>query len=152
MKTRIILVLLLLCFTKRLFAQQPTSTFPATDLLPSVTLPPDVARVLRDYERAWQARDADALVALFTPDGFVMQPNRPAIRGHANIKLAYSRSAGSSLSLRALSFEQSGTVGYIIGAYRGSVAGPDIGKFILTLRKGADGRWLITADMDNSTK
>ena len=31
-----------------------------------ITLPPELDRVLRDYERAWQARDAAGLAALFT--------------------------------------------------------------------------------------
>ena len=39
------------------------------------------ARVLRDYERAWRASDVDGLIALFTSDGVVMQPGRPAARG-----------------------------------------------------------------------
>ena len=39
---------------------------------PSVTLPPPLARVLRDYESAWQKKDAKALAALFAEDGFVL--------------------------------------------------------------------------------
>jgi hypothetical protein len=39
---------------------------PAAPPLPSVTLPPELDRVLRDYEREWQARSAPALAALFT--------------------------------------------------------------------------------------
>jgi hypothetical protein len=39
---------------------------------PSITLPPELDRVLRDYERGWQARDAQALAGLFVPDGFVL--------------------------------------------------------------------------------
>ncbi|WP_460970483.1 YybH family protein [Spirosoma migulaei] len=148
----ICVILCLFCLAMKSMAQQPKTAFPPTDALPSVTLPPDVDRVLRDYEREWQANNTEKLVSLFTPDGFVMQPNRPAIQGHKNLQLAYSRSAGSPLSLRALSFAQSGSVGYIIGAYRATATGTDIGKFILALRKGADGRWLIAADMDNSVK
>ncbi|MVM37616.1 DUF4440 domain-containing protein [Spirosoma sp. HMF3257] len=148
----IFIILCLLCLGAKSLAQQPRTTFPPTESLPSVTLPPDIDLVLRNYEREWQANNTEKLVSLFTPDGFVMQPNRPAIQGHKNLKLAYSRSAGSALFLRALSFAQSGSVGYIIGAYRATSTGPDSGKFILALKKGADGRWLIAADMDNSVK
>mgnify|MGYP006148377467 CR=1 FL=1 len=35
--------------------------------LPSVTLPPELDRVLRDYERNWAAGDEAALAALFDP-------------------------------------------------------------------------------------
>ncbi|GAB2592806.1 YybH family protein [Spirosoma areae] len=147
-----VVILLLFCPIAYLFAQQPDSSFPPTDSLPSVKLPPELDRVLRDYERDWQASHIEALVSLFVPDGFVLQPRRPAIRGHANLKAAYRHSAGSPLFLRALSFAQEGSVGYIIGAYRSAATGSDIGKFILALRKGTDKRWLIAADMDNSVR
>ncbi|HSL22421.1 MAG TPA: nuclear transport factor 2 family protein [Vicinamibacterales bacterium] len=39
---------------------------------------------------------------------------------------------------------------YIIGGYAGERGKPDAGKFTLTLRKGANGRWLIVSDMDSS--
>ncbi len=35
----------------------------AAEALPSVALPPGLERVLRDYERAWQARDGQWLIA-----------------------------------------------------------------------------------------
>ena len=43
----------------------------------SVTLPPELDRVLRDYENAWQAKDAGALARLFTEDGFVLSNGKP---------------------------------------------------------------------------
>jgi ketosteroid isomerase-like protein len=35
---------------------------------------------------------------------------------------------------------------------RQAVPRVDVGKFTLTLRKGADGRWLIVSDMDNGNR
>ena len=122
-----------------------------TAALPSVTLPSALDRVLRDYEHAWRARDAAALAALFTPDGFVMRPNFPPVRGRAAIERAYAGSGGP-LTLRALAFAVDDTVAYIIGAYAGTDPSRDAGKFILPLRRGADGRWLIAADIDNPTR
>jgi hypothetical protein len=43
--------------------------------LPSVTLPPELDRVLRDYEKAWQARDAAGLAALFAEDNSNRRPS-----------------------------------------------------------------------------
>jgi hypothetical protein len=40
--------------------------------LPSVTLPPELDRVLRDYETAWTAKDAARLAKLFAEDGYVL--------------------------------------------------------------------------------
>ena len=60
--------------------------------------------------------------------------------------------AGGDLRLRALAFATSDDVGYIIGAYRYGDAAEDMGKFVLALRRGADGKWLIAGDIDNSNR
>lgn len=127
-------------------AQQTEET--EADTLPSVTLPPELERVLRDYERAWRNHDADALAALFTADGFVLRSGHPPVRGRSAIKEAY-RDSGGRLHLRALAFEQSESVAYIVGGYTSTPKWPDAGKFVLTLRRGPEGQWLIAADMDN---
>ncbi|HEU4521706.1 MAG TPA: SgcJ/EcaC family oxidoreductase [Thermoanaerobaculia bacterium] len=116
--------------------------------LPSVELPAAVDRVLRDYERAWQAHDAEALASLFAEDGFVLANGKPPVRGRAAIREAYAKSGGA-LSLRALAWSASGDTGYIIGAFRTAADAPDMGKFILALHRDASGRWLIAADIDN---
>ena len=119
--------------------------------LPSVTLPPELDRVLRDYERAWTARDAAGLAALFAEDGFVLANARPPVRGHDAIRQAYA-SAGGPLALRALAHATQGDVGWIVGAFAREKGAEDMGKFVLVLRRGADGRWLIAADMDNANR
>ncbi len=124
---------------------------PAPPFLPSVTLPPELARVLTDYEAAWRAKDAAALARLFAEDGFVLMRDKPPVRGRAAIAAAYA-GAGGSLSLRALAFAVSGDVGYVIGGYADEAGAPDDGKFTLTLKKDASGRWLIMSDMDNSNR
>ena len=117
-------------------------------VMPSVQLPPALDRVLRDYERAWRQRDAAALAALFTPDGFVLSPGRAPVRGRAAIEERY-RESGGALALRALAFAIADSVGYMIGAFARQEGAVDIGKFVLTLRADSTGRWLIAADMDN---
>jgi uncharacterized protein (TIGR02246 family) len=123
----------------------------ATNAVPSVTLPPALDRVLRDYEQAWRDHDAEALATLFTTDGFVLRSGHLPVRGRDAITAAY-QDAGGRLHLRALAFEQSGATAYIIGGYTSTPKWPDAGKFILTLRKGPDDRWRITADMDNRNR
>jgi ketosteroid isomerase-like protein len=120
----------------------------AAESLPSVELPPELARVLTYYETAWQNRDAAALAVLFTEDGFVLSSGRPPVRGRAAIEEHYT-GKGGPLSLRALAFATEGAIGYIIGGFSRSAGEPDVGKFTLTLRKAAGGRWLIASDMDN---
>jgi uncharacterized protein (TIGR02246 family) len=121
---------------------------------PSITLPPEVDRVLRDYERAWRSGDASAVAALFAEDGYVLQSERPAIRGRAAIGAAYKGQAGGPLRLRAFAYATSDTTGYILGAY-GYGEGenvPDMGKYTVTLRRSRGGPWQIFSDMDNGNQ
>ena len=124
---------------------------PAAPGEPSVELPPELARVLTDYEAKWKAGDATALANLFAEDGFVLSNGGPPVKGRAAIQKLYTRN-GSPLSLRAFAFATNGDTGYIIGGFSGERGKPDNGKFTLTLRKAADGRWLIVSDMDNSNR
>lgn len=119
--------------------------------VPSVELPPELERVLRDYEEAWSARDAAALADLFAPDAFVMAPGHPPAHGRQAIREYYD-GRGGPLSLRAFAYAAEGSVGYILGGYSPAPELPDGGKFTLTLRRAPDGRWLIVSDMDNGNR
>lgn len=114
-----------------------------------VVLPPELDRVLRDYEKAWRASDATALALLFSEDGFVLQSKRLPARGREAIKAAYEGRAGGLLRLDALAFSAGDTSGYIIGVYGYDNAPGDAGKFTLTLRRAPGKSWLIFSDMDN---
>ena len=116
--------------------------------LPSISLPPELARVLSDYESAWQAGDPKKLSMLFAEDGFVLSLGHPPVRGRAAIERQYAK-AGGPLSLRALAYATEGSIGYIIGGFTRHKGDLDTGEFTLTLRRGTDGRWLIMSDMDN---
>jgi ketosteroid isomerase-like protein len=141
---RVALLVVLLAHTGR--AQAPDAGLP-----PSIELPPALARVLRDYEAAWGKRDAPALARLFTEDGYVMANGGVPVKGRAAIEKHYT-GAGGPLFLRAFAYAAEGSVGYILGGFTGEQAAPDAGKFTLTLRKGADGRWLIVSDMDSPNR
>ena len=112
------------------------------------SLPPELDRVLRDYERAWIAHDADGLAALFTADGYVLSDRRPPVHGREAIRAAYAK-GGGPLWLRALSAAADGDVGYVVGVYGHDPREPETGKFVLALRR-EDGAWRIAADIDNS--
>lgn len=128
-------------------AAQPGPAAPAP---PSLALPPELDRVLRDYERAWQARDAAALAELFSEDGFVLGNGRPPLRGREAIRAGY-KDGGGPLALRALAYATEGPVGWIVGAYSSRPGEGDTGKFVLALRRVGE-RWLIAADIDNSNR
>jgi len=80
----------------------------------------------------------------------VLASGRPPVRGRDAIRAAYAN-AGGALALRALAYSTEGAVGYIIGAFGRAAGGEDSGKFILALKKVGD-RWMIAADIDNSSR
>ena len=134
-----------------LLAHPGRAQAPDTGLPPSIDLPPELARVLRDYEAAWGKRDAPALANLFTEDGYVMANGGVPVKGRAAIEKHYT-GAGGPLFLRAFAYAAEGSVGSILGGFTGEQGARDAGKFTLTLRKGPDGRWLIVSDMDSPNR
>ncbi|MDQ6894012.1 MAG: DUF4440 domain-containing protein [Acidobacteriota bacterium] len=129
-----------------ILGQEPPPASP-----PSLRLPPGLARVLTDYETGWRAGDGAALADLFVEDGFVLPNGAPPVSGRAAIRKYYG-GPGGALVLRAFAFATEGSTGYILGAFSRGAGEPDVGKFTLTLRKGADGRWRIVSDMDNGNR
>jgi hypothetical protein len=146
------LLVLALCAAATAGAQTPTPSATPPAPMPSVTLPPALDRVLRDYENGWRAGDAAKLSQIFAADGFILQNGRAPVRGREAIKAAYSGQAGGPLKLRALAYAVADTTGYIIGAYSYGDATTDMGKFTLTLRRVRGGPWEIFSDMDNGNQ
>jgi ketosteroid isomerase-like protein len=142
---------ILLLVVAILAVHAPAATAQVTDPLglPPVTLPQPLDRVLRDYEAAWKAGDGQRLAALFTEDGFNLSSGQLPIRGRPGIANWHTK-PGGDLQLRAFAWATSDSVGYIVGGYNYAGSTGRGGKYLLALRRGPDGRWLIAADMDNS--
>src|SRR5262245_317557 len=83
---------------------------------PSITLPPELDRVLRDYEKNWTGKNPPGLSELFAEDGFALMSGTTGARGRSAIAKIYA-GAGGELKLRALAYSTEGNTGYIIGAY-----------------------------------
>ncbi len=73
------------------------------------------------------------------------------MRGRAAIEKHYA-GHGGPLALRAFAFAAQGDVAYVLGGYARRAGDLEDGKFTLTLRKDAAGRWLIFSDMDNGNR
>lgn len=141
MKTKFLAAVAALNFAASAFAQTP----------PTVSLPPEMDKVLKDYENAWIAKDTAALAKLFTTGGMALPSTQLPAQGEESIRKAYAPHVGSPLNLRPFGFGVSGDLGYVIGGWGGATDKPEYGKFVLVLRK-IDGRWMIVADMDNSNR
>ena len=119
---------------------------------PSIDLPPDLERILRDYERHWRNGNNEGLSLLFVEDGLIAHSGT-WIRGRIAIREAYEGSS-SELQLRAIEYAIEDRLGYIIGAYGfgSDPPVPDAGMFVLTLQRTNEGRWLIVSDLDKSVR
>jgi ketosteroid isomerase-like protein len=150
MRVAVLVLSSIALFSSPAMAQTPNAPPPPPPPLPSITLPPQLDRVLRDYERHWRAGDEQALATLFTADGFVPRSGG-WVRGSDGIRQTYENFSGD-LRLRALAYAVDDTVGYIVGAYRYGEGANDGGKFVLALRRTPGGAWLIAADIDQSNR
>ncbi len=149
MRVAVLVLSSIALFSSPAMAQTPNAPPPPAPL-PSITLPPQLDRVLRDYERHWRAGDEQALATLFTADGFVPRSGG-WVGGSDGIRQTYENFSGD-LRLRALAYAVDDTVGYIVGAYRYGEGANDSGKFVLALRRAPGDPWLIAADIDQSNR
>jgi ketosteroid isomerase-like protein len=119
--------------------------------MPSITLPPELDRVLRDYEAAWKASDATALSQLFADGRVVMTNSGRAVKGREAVRQMYAN-GGGPLVLRAVAYAVDDSVAHIIGGYSLRPGEGDAGTFVLALVRSRGGPWLLVADMDKSRR
>lgn len=133
--------------SNELGAQQPSVRQPVP-----IELPSELAAVLRNYERAWRARDAEALSRLFVDSATVLTNTGNLVVGRGAVRDRYAGSGGT-LFLRAYAYAAADHVAHIIGGYALNVNGPDAGTYVLALvRRGTAGPWLIAADLDRAKR
>ncbi len=110
------------------------------------------------YVQSTLSADWPAWAALFTDDAVNMAPNEPAIEGRAAIQ-AWGEAFPTLTEFTSTPVEIDGRadLAYIRGtySYTGTVEGApepvtDSGKYLVLLRKQADGSWLSTAQIWNS--
>ena len=118
--------------------------------------------VMRNGTKAWvdayNAGEADKIVALYANDGVVMPPDMPAIAGHEALRtylvadIASSRAAGLSFVLGEESSGVSGSLGWHSGSFKvNGAAGASVatGKYLEVWRK-TEGKWPMIQDIWNS--
>jgi len=114
--------------------------------LPSIEVPQDLARVLREYEQFRKAGDAAALAGLYADDG-LYPASRGWVRGREAIRAVFGSTGPGDFRLRAHAFAVQDSVASITGSVvgGGEPSAPLTANFMLALRRGEDGRWLIAA-------
>jgi ketosteroid isomerase-like protein len=137
-------------------------TFAVTACAPPVADTSADEGVLRFGTQAWvnayNAGDADKIVALYADDGVVMPPDAVQLTGHAALRkylvadIASSKAEGVSFALGEESTGIAGNLGWHSGAFK--VNGPGgatvgTGKYLEVWRK-TGGKWLMIRDIWNN--
>jgi uncharacterized protein (TIGR02246 family) len=120
-----------------------------------------VAKTRAAFEKAAAAQDGAAIARLYATDGVEMPPNAPAVKGRAAIE-AYHKGFGQQFmvhgfSLAATETKVLGDTAYEVGTYKQSLMQQkgggmidDKGKYVVLLKKEANGTWAITHSIYNS--
>ena len=114
------------------------------------------------WEEAANRGDAAAVASLYTEDGQFMPPNADIVEGRANIQTAIQGLVDMKLrnvDLTTVDVGASGDLAYEVGRYSLDVQPPgapqhvtDKGKYVLVLKRQADGTWKIVADIFNTNQ
>ena len=112
------------------------------------------------FAAAFKTQDVAAVTALYTSDGLTQPNNQPTGTGPAGLAASFKgffdQFTITDFTLTPVKTEASGNLAYDIGTYsmtatpkpKGDVLKID-GRYVVILRKGADGTWKAIADMDN---
>jgi uncharacterized protein (TIGR02246 family) len=113
---------------------------------------PDEVR--QRWVAAANAKDAAGLAALYTDDALLMPANTAAVKGRAAIQNSWKGmldQGAHDISLKKVGGAQAADWGYEVGTYSAMFGtSPDKGKYMLSLKRGKDGKWLIHEDIFNS--
>ena len=116
----------------------------------------DYANSTEMWEKAYNARDAAGVAAVYTEDGVVMAPGAETVQGReaiqALIEQDLSANEGNTLHIDSVEHAMSGDLGFARGTYSVTDADGntvDTGKWV-EVRKKVDGKWYIHRDIWNS--
>lgn len=120
-----------------------------------------IAKVRDGYAAAFKAGDAVRIAALFTADGQSMEHGQPTASGAAAIESSLTGLFGmvtpGDIDITAGKTVVVGDVAYESGTYKntvtpkdGGMAVTEEGRYLVVLRRQADGSWKLAANMGNS--
>jgi len=119
----------------------------------------EIGEVTKRFAEAYNRGDIAAAVEFYTRDAKFLHPNTEIISGKKAIKEFFE--AGKALGLRKISFKgvetgYDGNLAYERGiinmdiAPEGGQAMKDKGKYLVVMKRQADGSWKVAVDIWNS--
>jgi uncharacterized protein (TIGR02246 family) len=135
---------------------------PAETPMPPDTTAEDLAAVgaLREaWRTAFNAGDAAALTALYTDDAVIMNPGEATITGLAAIQAHYDdlfSRIDAEAQIHPEATDVDGSLGFDSGTFTntatlkpGGEAVSEEGRYVVILRKQADGQWKVSREIGN---
>jgi predicted TIM-barrel fold metal-dependent hydrolase len=117
-------------------------------LLPTIELPADLARLLREREKGWN--DKSALAALYTEDSLVFDRREPRwIHGRDEVTEYLAGNFAKPYHVTPIAYAVKGSAGHIAGYFTRPLDDGTtryFGQVLLSLQKGDDGAWRIAAE------
>jgi uncharacterized protein (TIGR02246 family) len=121
--------------------------------------PSALVQLQKEWAAAANAKDSAKIASLYAEDAVLMPPNAPVVNGRAAIQAFWQGmldQGARDISLATIAGSVSGDTGYEAGTYRltmavaGGTPVSDNGKYLMTVQRGKDGKWLIRNDIFNS--
>jgi uncharacterized protein (TIGR02246 family) len=112
-----------------------------------------IDKVMDSYSQAYQNNDPNAIAELYTQGAMLMPPGHELVEGRDSVRAFWSRGMEPGFKMTTMTVEVSGTTAYVVGRYYVPPDGDDdaeTGKYLIALRREADGVWRITADIWNA--
>ena len=106
------------------------------------------------YVDASNRGDADALMEMYAEDALLLPPDHQPIEGRQAIGAFWRLGTDQGLEVTTIRLDTDGKIGYLVGRYRLPATDDepaDSGKYVMCLKRQADGAWKLTADIWNSS-
>lgn len=122
---------------------------------------PEAVKVRTAYLTAVNAGDPKGVAGLYTDDGVEMPPNQTMVKGRPAVEKYYTGFLGEytvKLSLAGIESMTAGDSAFDVGTYSQTITPKqgggkpiaDQGKYVVLLRRGADGQWRVKYAIYNS--
>jgi uncharacterized protein (TIGR02246 family) len=119
-----------------------------------------IAQVRQSYQTAFSAGDAAGVAALLTADANDMEPGQPTVVGASAVQEGLTglfQQNNAQIEITGQKTEVDGDLAYDRGTYRttltpkaGGAAMTEEGRYLVVLKRQADGSWKLVELMGNS--
>ncbi len=119
-----------------------------------------IAAIQAGAEKAWVAKDMEAIMSQYAPEATLVVTNAPVAKGTTAIRGMLAellKDPALQLSMETTSTDVSGNIGILRGNYTIQMTDPktkkpmtERGSVLSVFRKQADGNWRITEDFNSA--